>query len=201
MDCVPALLDEKRAARLSDRYYARNGVARVMARLPILTAPDPRLKRRALPVERVDGEIRKLMDDMLDAMHGANGIGLAAPQVGVLKRVIVVDIARPEETPQPWRMANPEIVWAADEVVTGEEGCLSLPEQFADVTRPARVRVRFLDQQNELREMEVDGLLAKCIQHEIDHLAGILFVDHLTSLKRDIILRRLAKQKRQAATV
>jgi peptide deformylase len=172
-----------------------------MARLPILTAPDPRLKRRALPVERVDGEIRKLMDDMLDAMHGANGIGLAAPQVGVLKRVIVVDIARPEETPQPWRMANPEIVWAADEVVTGEEGCLSLPEQFADVTRPARVRVRFLDQQNELREMEVDGLLAKCIQHEIDHLAGILFVDHLTALKRDIILRRLAKQKRQAATV
>lgn len=172
-----------------------------MARLPILVAPDPRLKRRALPVERVDAEVRQLMDDMLETMHSANGIGLAAPQVGILKRVIVIDITKPEEPPQPWRMANPEIVWSADETVVGEEGCLSLPDQYAEVIRPGKVRVRFLDHQNELREIEADGLLAKCVQHEVDHLAGVLFVDHLTTLKRDIILRKLAKQKRQTAAV
>ncbi|MCU0838404.1 MAG: peptide deformylase [Rhodospirillales bacterium] len=172
-----------------------------MARLSILFAPDVQLKRRALPVEQVDGEVRRLMDDMLETMHGANGIGLAAPQVGVLKRIIVVDVARPEESPQPWRMANPEIVWSSDDAVAGEEGCLSLPEQYAEVVRPSRVCVRYLDHQNEMRELEASGLLAKCIQHEIDHLDGVLFVDHLTSLKRGIILRKLAKQKRQMATV
>ncbi len=172
-----------------------------MARLSIIVAPDPRLKRQALPVERVDGDVRRLMDDMLETMHAANGIGLAAPQVGVLKRIIVVDVARPEEPPQPWRMANPEIVWAGDDAVAGEEGCLSLPEQYAEVARPSHVRVRYLDHQNEMRELAASGLLAKCIQHEIDHLDGVLFVDHLTSLKRGIILRKLAKQKRQMATV
>lgn len=169
-----------------------------MARLSIIVAPDPRLKHRALPVGKVDAEVRRLMDDMLETMHAANGVGLAAPQVGVLQRVIVVDVARHDEPPQPWRMANPEIVWAADDAVASEEGCLSLPEQYADVVRPSRVRVRFLDHQNEVRELEADGLLAKCIQHEIDHLEGILFVDHLTQLKRNIIMRKLAKQKKQA---
>lgn len=172
-----------------------------MARLEIIVAPDPRLKRRALPVERVDAAVRQLMDDMLDTMHGANGIGLAAPQVGALLRVIVLDVAALGATPQPWRMANPEIVWAADDETASEEGCLSLPEHYAEVVRPSRVRVRFLDHQNEMREIEADGLLAKCVQHEIDHLEGVLFVDHLTSLKRGIILRKLAKQRKQAALV
>jgi peptide deformylase len=172
-----------------------------MAILPILIAPDPRLKRRALPVEAVGREEQRLMDDLLETMHAANGIGLAAPQVGILKRIIVADVAQPGEVPQPWRLANPEVVWKSDEVVASEEGCLSLPEQYADVARPARVRVRFLDHQNEMREIEAEGLLAKCLQHEIDHLEGMLFVDHLTQLKRDIILRKLAKYKKLAAPV
>jgi peptide deformylase len=134
------------------------------------------------------------MDDMLETMHAANGIGLAAPQVGVLKRIIVVDVARPpEQAPQPYRMANPEILWRSEECVVGEEGCLSLPDQFGEVTRAASIRVRFLDHENEIREIEAGGLLARCIQHEIDHLEGTLFVDHLSALKRNIILRKLSK--------
>lgn len=169
-----------------------------MQKLSIIVAPDPRLKQRAAPVARVDREIRALMDAMLEAMHGANGIGLAAPQVGVLKRVIVVDISQPDEPAAPHRLANPEIVWRSETEVTGEEGCLSLPEHYADVSRPERVRVRYLDEHGERRELEADGLLAKCIQHEIDHLEGTLFVDHLSSLKRGIILRKLAKLKKQS---
>jgi peptide deformylase len=170
-----------------------------MPSLSILVVPDPRLKARAVPVERVDRDVRLLMDRMLNAMHDANGIGLAAPQVGVLRRVIVVDVSRPGETPAPICMANPELLWRSDELVTGEEGCLSLPDQYADVTRPRRIRVRFLDHGNELREVEADEMLAKCIQHEIDHLEGKLFVDHLSALKRGIILRKLAKAKKLAA--
>lgn len=170
-----------------------------MANLSIIVAPDPRLKQRALPVEEVDRDVRRLMDGMLEAMHAANGVGLAAPQVGVSKRVIVVDVSQPDEPAKPWRMANPEIVWRSDETICSEEGCLSLPEQFADVERPQRVRVRFLDEDGAERELEADGLLAKCVQHEIDHLEGTLFVDHLSSLKRGMILRRLTKMKRLAA--
>jgi peptide deformylase len=170
-----------------------------MTDLTIIVAPDPRLKQRAKPVTAVDDSIRRLMDDMLAAMHRANGIGLAAPQVGVLKRVIVIDTSMPDQPAQPVRMANPEIVWRAEEQVRGEEGCLSLPEQFAEVTRPATIRVRYLDEDNRAREIEADGLLAKCIQHEVDHLEGILFVDHLSLLKRSMILRKLAKQKKLAA--
>ena len=170
-----------------------------MAKLAIIVAPDPRLKQRAQPVDGVDRSVRRLMDDMLETMHAANGIGLAAPQVGVLQRVIVVDVSPPDEPSAPYRMANPEVVWRSDELVTGEEGCLSLPEQFGDVTRPERVRVRFLDVDGQTCEIEVDGLLAKCIQHEIDHLDGLLFVDYLSQLKRNIILRRLAKTKKIAA--
>jgi peptide deformylase len=165
----------------------------------IIVAPDPRLKQRAEPVAAVDASIRRLMDDMLAAMHGANGIGLAAPQVGVLKRVIVIDVSMPDQPALPVRIANPEILWRSEERVRGEEGCLSLPQQFAEVTRAKAVRVRFLDGDNRLQEIEADGLLAKCIQHEVDHLDGVLFVDHLSQLKRGIILRRLAKQKRLAA--
>jgi peptide deformylase len=172
-----------------------------MSQLSILVVPDSRLKRHAEPVERVDEEVRRLMDGMLEAMHEAKGIGLAAPQVGVLKRVIVCDVSRPEEEPQPHRMANPEILWRSEDEVSGEEGCLSLPEQYGDVTRPARIKVRYLDHRNEVREMEADGLLARCIQHETDHLEGVLFVDYLSSLKRNIILRKLAKTKKQTAAV
>ena len=170
-----------------------------MAALPIIIAPDPRLKTRCAPVEQVDAEVRKLMDDLLDSMHQAKGIGLAAPQVGVTKRVLVVDIARGEEEPSPLCLANPEIVWASDDEVCNEEGCLSLPEYFGEVTRPERVRVSYLDRDNKVQEVEADGLLARCIQHEMDHLEGTLFVDYLSSLKRNIILRKLTKSKKQEA--
>ena len=170
-----------------------------MASLPILVAPDPRLKRPAAPVERVDGQIRRLMDDMLESMYAANGIGLAAPQVGVLKRVIVVDISAPDAPNEAMRIANPEILWHSDDAILGEEGCLSLPDQYADVKRPSRIRLRYFDQENEIRELEADGLLAKCIQHEIDHLDGVLFVDHISAVKRNIILRKLGKAKKHGA--
>jgi len=172
-----------------------------MAVLPIIVAPDPRLKQVAKPVSKVDAEVRRLMDDMLETMYKAPGIGLAAPQVGVLKRVIVVDIAREEENPQPLRMANPELISVSDEDAVYNEGCLSLPEHYADVTRPASIKVRYLDHENEIRELEADGLLATCIQHEMDHLDGILFVDHLTALKRNMILRKLLKAKKSQQPV
>jgi peptide deformylase len=170
-----------------------------MALLPIITAPDPRLKVKAKSVAAVDDEVRRLMDDMLETMYVAPGIGLAAPQVGVARRVIVVDIAREGEPPQPMKIANPEILWRSDELATYSEGCLSLPEHYADVERPARIKLRYLDYQNEVREVELEGLLATCVQHEMDHLEGILFVDHISPLKRNIILRKLAKAKRLKA--
>lgn len=169
-----------------------------MSKLAIIVAPDPRLKQRAEAVARVDAGVRRLMDEMLETMHGASGIGLAAPQVGVLKRVIVADISQPEEPARPYRMANPEVVWRSPDTATGEEGCLSLPEHFGEVTRPEGVRVRYIDENGEARELDAHGLLAKCIQHEIDHLDGLLFVDHLSTLKRNIILRKLAKTKRMS---
>lgn len=167
-----------------------------MAVRPIITAPDPRLKARARPVARVDETVRRLMDDMLATMYAAPGIGLAAPQVGESLRVIVVDVAGKDEKPAPMKLANPEVVWASDEWLRGEEGCLSLPEHYAEVDRPARVRVRYLDYHGEIREIEADGTLATCLQHEIDHLEGTLFVDHISALKRSIILRKLKKLKR-----
>jgi peptide deformylase len=167
-----------------------------MAQLPIITAPDPRLKIKARPVPAVDDKVRRLMDDMLDTMYGAIGIGLAAPQVGQSSRVIVLDVARDGEKPQPLQLANPEILWRSPELTTGNEGCLSLPEHYAEVTRPTKIRLRYLDYQNEIREIEASGLLAMCLQHEIDHLDGVLFVDHISSLKRGMILRKLAKAKR-----
>ena len=167
-----------------------------MAIRPIIIAPDPRLKKRAQPIEAVDAEIRRLMDDMLETMYAAPGIGLAAPQVGVLKRVIVVDTARKDEEPEPLFLANPELLSVGEDDSVYEEGCLSLPDQFADVTRPAACRVRYLDRDNETREVEAEGILATCIQHEMDHLEGLLFVDHISALKRNMILRRLTKQKK-----
>lgn len=172
-----------------------------MAILPIIVAPDPRLKLHAKPVTRVDSRVRRLMDDMLETMYEAPGIGLAAPQVGQALQLIVVDCAREGEPPQPLRIANPEILWASDELMTVSEGCLSLPEHYADVARPAAIKLRYLDAENEIRELDAKGLLATCIQHEMDHLEGVLFVDHISSLKRGIILRKLAKAKRLNAPV
>ena len=167
-----------------------------MAILPIIVAPDPRLKKVCAPVAAVDDEIRRLMDDMLETMYDAPGIGLAAPQVGVLKRVIVVDVAGKEEPRAPHVLANPELVAVSDEDASYEEGCLSLPEHYAEVVRPATITVRYLDRDNETRELAAEGLLATCIQHEMDHLDGILFVDHISALKRNMILRKLLKAKK-----
>ena len=170
-----------------------------MAKLDIIIAPDPRLKVKCKPVAKVDAKVARLMDDMLETMYAAPGIGLAAPQVGVAQRVIVLDVAREDEKPASLRMANPELVWVSDEDATYNEGCLSLPEHYADVVRPKAIRVHYLDHQNEIRELEAEGLLATCIQHEMDHLDGILFVDHITALKRNIILRKLLKAKKSGA--
>ena len=167
-----------------------------MGLLPIITAPDPRLKIQAKPVAKVDAKVRRLMDDMLETMYHAIGIGLAAPQVGAAQRVLVVDVAREGEKPNPMRIANPEILWRSDEMTSASEGCLSLPEHYADVERPAAIRLRYLDHENEIREIDAKGLLATCLQHEIDHLDGVLFVDHISALKRGIILRKLQKAKR-----
>ena len=168
-----------------------------MAVKTILTAPDPRLKKKALPVAAVDEEVRQLMDDMLETMYAAPGIGLAAPQVDVLKRVIVLDIDREDTKTGPLLMANPEIVAVSDEDATYEEGCLSLPEHYSDVVRPARVTVRYLDRDGVQKDLACEGLLATCVQHEIDHLDGILFVDHISSLKRNMILRKLLKTRKE----
>jgi peptide deformylase len=172
-----------------------------MALLSIITAPDPRLKVKAKPLPCVGDATRRLFDDMLETMYAAAGIGLAAPQVGVAKRIIVLDIAREGEPPNPLRIANPELLWLSDELMTASEGCLSLPEHYADVERPKAIRLRYLDYENEIRELEAEGLLATCIQHEMDHLDGVLFVDHLSAVKRSIILRKLVKSKRQKTPV
>lgn len=172
-----------------------------MALLPIITAPDPRLKLVAKPVAKVDDQTRRLMADMLETMYAAPGIGLAAPQLGVAKRIIVVDCAREGEAPAPMKIANPEILWRSAELMTNSEGCLSLPEHYADVTRAAEIKLRYLDEQNEIREIHAKGLLGACLQHEIDHLDGTLFVDHISALKRGMILRKLAKAKRQKSPV
>jgi peptide deformylase len=168
-----------------------------MALLPILTAPDPRLKKKSQPVDQVDDELRRLMDDMLETMQAAPGIGLAAPQIGVLKRVIVLDIDREETKTGPMFMANPEIVEASDEDATYEEGCLSVPEHYSDVVRPAKVTVRYLDREGKQQDLACEGLLATCVQHEIDHLDGVLFIDHISALKRNMILRKLLKARKE----
>jgi len=162
-------------------------------------APDPRLAKKSEAVAEVNDEIRQLMDDMLETVYVAPGIGLAAPQVGVLKRVIVIDVAGDDEAPAPLRMANPEITWVSEDDAEYNEGCLSVPDHYADVVRPAACKVRYLDENNVAQEIAADGLLATCVQHEIDHLDGVLFIDHLTSLKRNIILRKLLKAKKTGA--
>jgi peptide deformylase len=167
--------------------------------LPILLVPDPRLRAKARPVGPGDaGAVRELAPRMLASMYAAPGIGLAAPQVGVGLRLVVVDL-QPKDARAPLVLVNPEIVAASEAQATREEGCLSLPGQYAEVTRPARVRVRFHDLAGTRQEVEADDLFAACLQHEIDHLDGVLFVDHLSALKRNMILRRLAKELKAKA--
>lgn len=169
-----------------------------MSLLPILTIPDARLKQVCKPLPGVDGRVATLLDDMLETMYKAPGIGLAAPQVGVLERVIVVDVADKEEKPAPLLMVNPEIVQASDELQVIQEGCLSIPEIYAEVTRPRAVKVKYLDRDGEVRTLDAEGLLSTCIQHEIDHLNGVLFIEHLSMLKRNMLLRKYNKQRKQA---
>ena len=166
----------------------------------ILIHPDPRLKKVATPVVDVSDALRALADDMLETMYDAPGIGLAAPQVGVLDRLIVLDCIKKEgETARPLVMFNPEVIASSDEENTYEEGCLSIPEQYADVTRPADVTVRWMDRDGAEQEETFDGLWATCVQHEIDHLEGKLFIDYLRPLKRQMITRKMVKLKREMA--
>ena len=168
-----------------------------MAIRPILTAPDPRLKEVAKPVEKVDGDIRRLADDMLETMYAAEGIGLAATQIGVALRVVVIDVAQKEDRNEPMVIINPKIVWASDEVALFQEGCLSVPEIWDDVERHTAIRAEYLDRDGQPQTLEADGLLADCLQHEIDHLNGKLFIDHLSRLKRAMAIKKLTKAKKR----
>ncbi|WP_136161732.1 peptide deformylase [Sphingomonas flavalba] len=175
-----------------------------MAILPIIETPDPRLRTISEPVEKVDDALRALIADMLETMYDAPGIGLAAIQVGVAKRVLVIDLQEPEEeggeaVRDPRVFINPEILSASDDLVPYNEGCLSVPEQYAEVQRPSHIRARWLDEQGKAHEEDLDGLMAVCLQHEMDHLEGILFIDHLSKLKRDMLLKKLAKARVRAA--
>ena len=165
----------------------------------ILIHPDPRLKKVASPVADLSDDLRVLAKDMLETMYDAPGIGLAAPQIGILERLIVMDCADKEETPEPIVMFNPEVILSSDDENVHEEGCLSIPDQFADVTRPAEVKVGWIDSDGNPREQEFDGLWATCVQHEIDHLNGKLFIDYLKPLKRQMITRKMQKLKRELA--
>ena len=166
----------------------------------ILLHPDPRLKKVATPIDDISDDLRNLADDMLETMYAAPGIGLAAPQIGILQRLVVLDCVKAdEETPRPLVMFNPEIVASSDETNVYEEGCLSLPEQFADVTRPAEVEVKWLDKNGDEQQEVFTGLWATCAQHEIDHLNGKLFIDYLKPLKRQMITRKMVKMKRELA--
>ena len=166
---------------------------------PILIAPDPRLKAVSTPVAKVDAEIRKLAEDMADSMYAAEGIGLAAVQIGVAKRVIVMDLDQ-KDGKKDWRVfINPKITWASEEMATFEEGCLSVPEIWDDVERPARIKAEYLDLDGKKVEIEADGMLATCLQHEMDHLEGVLFIDHFSRLKRSMALKKLTKAKKLAS--
>ena len=165
-----------------------------MALLPIILTPEPVLRQTARPVEAITDDILTLLEDMADTMYDAPGIGLAANQVGRLERVIVMDCAREGDAPELWKMINPEIIASSQETAKLEEGCLSIPGHNSEVTRPAEVQVRYLGIDGNIHEMQAEGLLAACVQHEIDHLNGVLFIDHISRLKRDMIWRKVLKE-------
>ncbi len=166
---------------------------------PILIHPDPRLKKLCDPVAEITPEIAQLAEDMLETMYDAPGVGLAAPQIGVTKRVIVLDCSKEQDARRPLAMVNPEVIWESEDQSRYEEGCLSIPEQYAEVARPAEVRVRWLGLDGSLQEEQFAGLWATCVQHEIDHLNGKLFIDFLGPLKRQMITRKMEKLKRERA--
>jgi peptide deformylase len=175
-----------------------------MALLPILETPDPRLRTVSKPVETFDADLQTLIDDMFETMYNARGIGLAATQLGIEQRILVIDLQEQEDEEgkpvrDPRAYVNPEILWVSDETSVYNEGCLSIPEQYAEVERPARCRVKWLDREGKPQEQEFDGLMATCMQHEIDHLNGVLFIDHLSRLKRDMVIKKLAKLRKKAA--
>jgi len=167
---------------------------------PILTAPDPRLKAVSKSVDSVDTATRKLIDDMIDSMYEADGIGLAAVQIGVAQRVIVMDLDQKDGKKNPRAFINPVITWRSEELATFEEGCLSVPEIYEDVERAAQIKAEFLDRDGVKQFLDADGLLSTCLQHEMDHLEGVLFIDHISKLKRSIALRKLQKAKRLKET-
>jgi peptide deformylase len=171
-----------------------------MAIRPILTAPDPRLKAVSSPIDGVSDETRKLVDDMLDSMYAADGIGLAAIQLGVPQRIIVMDLEQKEGRRVPAVFINPTILWRSEDMATLEEGCLSVPDIWDEIERPARIGAQWLDRDGTLKTAEEGGLFATCLQHEMDHLEGVLFIDHLSRLKRSIALRKLQKAKRLQQT-
>jgi peptide deformylase len=171
-----------------------------MTARPILTAPDPRLQALSTDVEAVDGDIRALVADMIDSMYAAEGIGLAAIQIGVAKRILVIDLDQKEGNKNPRAFINPKITWASEDMATYEEGCLSVPEIWDDVERPARIRAEYLDLDGKPQTLEADGLLATCLQHEMDHLNGVLFIDHLSRLKKSMAIKKLTKAKKLKET-
>ena len=172
-------------------------VGPVMALRPIIILPDPVLRETSTPVARVDDDARALIADMFETMYEAPGIGLAAVQVGITKRIVTIDLAREGEDKKPMIFVNPEIVWSSDERSVYEEGCLSIPQYYEEVERPAKIRVRYQDDKGEALELEADGLLATCLQHEIDHLDGKLFIDRLSKLKRDRVIKKFQKQAKR----
>ena len=170
-----------------------------MALRPIIILPDPKLRHICERIERVDGALKKLMDDMIETMHDAPGVGLAAIQIAEPIRLVVIDIAKKDEPPAPRYFVNPEIVWSAEERAIYEEGCLSIPEYYAEVERPAAVRARYIDRDGRPQEILAEGLLATVLQHEIDHLDGVLFIDHISKLKRDRVIKKFTKAAKRAS--
>ena len=200
-----AASSEQTQTRALDLAQALPYLWGTMALLPIIETPDPRLRTISTPVETIDDELQVLIDDMFETMYDAPGIGLAAIQVGVPKRLLVIDLQEPESDAEdapsvkkPMVFINPQILDGSPERSVYNEGCLSVPEQYAEVERPARIRASWMDRAGKIHEQELDGLLATCLQHEMDHLEGILFIDHLSRLKRDMVLKKLAKARRAA---
>jgi peptide deformylase len=171
-----------------------------MALREIITLPDKRLRLVSEPVKQIDAGIRKLVDDMFETMYKAPGIGLAAIQVGIAKRVITMDLSKKDDSHRPQVFINPEIAWQSENLAKFEEGCLSIPDYYEEVERPAEVKVKYLDLAGKKHEIEAKGLLATCLQHEIDHINGVLFIDHLSKLKRDRVIKKFAKAAKNAAT-
>jgi peptide deformylase len=168
---------------------------------PLIILPDPLLRQQSKPIERVDTDLQRLADDMLETMYDAPGIGLAAVQIGVPRRMLVIDVSREGEDRQPQVFINPEVITSSDERSVYEEGCLSIPDYYAEVERPATVTVKYLDRNGKVQTIDADGLLATCLQHEIDHLNGVLFIDHISRLKREMVIKKFTKAAKTSKTL